>query len=181
MVVVIATVTGLSLLLFRHRLLNQVTNDLSGDLDHSVAAFQNMQAERLETLERENALLAELPTLKALMTSGVDLTIQNGRAEFWSLSGADLFVVTNPTGRMIAVFTNKASGGVTLGQSLRAPLDSPSRHYLITGGSLYACAVRPLYFGSEQEVALLGYVVSGVSVERTAPEISQPTGVDVVF
>lgn len=181
MALVIAVVTGLSLLLVRHQLLNQVTDDLSRDLDHSVAAFQSMQADRLETLERENALLAELPTLKALMTSGDDLTIQNGAAGFWHLSGADLFVVTDPTGRMIAVFSNNAGTGATLGQSLKTLLASPSRHYLVAGNSLYACAVRPLYFGSEQEGTLLGYVVSGVSVEHTVREISQPTGVDVVF
>ena len=69
-----------------------MTDDFSQDLDHSVAAFENLQAERLGALERENALLAELPTLKALMTSGDDLTIQDGAAEFWHLSGADLFV-----------------------------------------------------------------------------------------
>jgi signal transduction histidine kinase len=181
MAVVIAVVTGLSLLLIRHQLLNQVTDDLSRDLDHSVTAFQDMQAERLDTLERENALLAELPTLKALMTSGDDLTIQNGAAGFWGLSGADLFVVTDPSGRMIAVFTKNANAGASLGQGLKILLASPSKHYLIAGGSLYACAARPLYFGSEQEGTLLGYVVSGVSVDRTVREISQPTGVEVAF
>ena len=53
-------------------------------------------------------------------------------------------------------------------------LASPTKHYLIDGGSLYACALRPLYFGSEQEGTLLGYVVSGVSIERTVRQISQP-------
>ena len=181
MAVVIAVVTGLSQLLIRHQLLKQVTNDLSGDLDHSVTAFQNMQAEGLATLERENALLAEEPRLTALMTSGDDLTIQNGAAGFWSLSGADLFVITDPTGRMIAVFSRRADTGAALGQSLRTLLATPSRHYLVAGGSLYECAAHPLYFGSEQEGTLLGYVVSGISVERSVREVSQPTGVDVVF
>ena len=181
MAVVIAVVTGLSLLLIRHQLLNQVTDDLSRDLDHSVAAFQNMQAEGQATLERENALLAQLPTLTALMTSGDDLTIQNGAVAFWSLSGADLFVVTDPTGRMIAVFSKRADTGAVLGQGLKTLLAAPSRHYLVAGGSLYECAMHPLYFGSAREGTLLGYVVSGISVERSVREISQPTGVEVVF
>ncbi len=87
MALVIAFVTGTSLLLVRHQLREQITDEFSQDLDHSVIAFQNLQAERLEALERENALLSELPTLKALMTSGDDLTIQDGAAEFWRLSG----------------------------------------------------------------------------------------------
>lgn len=181
MAVVIAVVTALSLLLIRHRLRNDVTDDLSKDLDHSVVAFQNLQAERLDMLERENTLLARLPTLKALMTSGDDLTIQNEAAEFWRLSGADLFVLADSTGRVVAVYSGNATAEATLRQGLKVLLTSPNKHYLIAGGSLYACASRPLYFGSEQEGTLLGYVVSGVSIERTVREISQPTGVDAAF
>jgi signal transduction histidine kinase len=181
MALIIAVVTGISLLLIRHQLRNQVTDNLSADLDHSVAALENMQAERLEVLERENALLAELPTLKALMTSGDDLTIQNGTREFWGLSGADLFVIADPSGRVIASYSAVAMDGPSLRDGLRELLASPAKHYLIVGDSLYACAFRPLYFGSEAEGTLLGYVVSGVSVESTVREISEPAGVEVAF
>ena len=61
MAAIIAVVTCLSLLLIRHHLRNQVKDDLSQDLQHSVVAFQNLQAERLTTLERENALLSSCP------------------------------------------------------------------------------------------------------------------------
>ena len=181
MAVVIAVVSGLSLLLIRHRLRNQVTDDLSRDLDQSVVAFQNMQAERLEILERENALLARLPILKALMTSGDDLTIQNGASEIWGLSGADLFMLADPSGRVVAVYSRNAAAAPAARDGMRNLLASPSKHYLIAGGSLYACALQPLYFGTEEEGTLLGYVVSGVSIERTVREISQPTGVEVTF
>jgi signal transduction histidine kinase len=182
MATVIAVVTALSLLLIRHQLLNQVTDDLSRDLNDSVVAFQTSQAERLETLERENALLAQLPTLKALMTSGDDLTIQNGAPYYWHLSGADLFVLADPSGRVVAAYTTRnAIDDVSLRQGFQSLLSSPGKHYLVYGGSLYACALRPLYFGSDQGGTLLGYVVSGDSMERTVREISQPTGVEATF
>jgi signal transduction histidine kinase len=60
-------------------------------------------------------------------------------------------------------------------------LASSGKHYLIDGGSLYSCSVSPLYFGPEESGTLLGYVVSGVSIERTVREISQPTGVEATF
>jgi signal transduction histidine kinase len=181
MAVIIAVVTGLSLLLIRHHLRNQVTDDLSKDLVHSVVAFKNLQAERLGTLGRENELLSQLPTLKALMTSGDDLTIQNEAPEYWRLSGADLFVLADTSGRVVAGYTKSAVVDAALRQGVKALIESPDKHYLIDGGSLYACSLRPLYFGSDKEGTLLGYVVSGVSIERTVREISQPTGAEAAF
>lgn len=174
-------VTGSCLLLIRHRLRAQVTDDLSQDLNHSVIAFENLQAERMNALERENALLAELPTLKALMTSGDDLTIQDGAIEFWEISGTDLFALAEPDGRVAAAYTKNAQADSTLREGLAKLIASPDRHYLIDGGSLYACSVRPLYFGNDKDGTLLGYVISGVSIERTVRQISQPTGVDATF
>jgi len=181
MALVIALVTGTSLLLIRHQLREQVTDDFSQDLDHSVVAFQNLQAERLGALERENALLAKLPTLKALMTSGDDLTIQDGAAEFWQLSGTDLFMLADPSGRVVAAYARNAPDNNTLRQGMKILLASSTKRYLIDGRSLYACALRPLYFGSDQDGTLLGYVLSGVSIERTVRQISQPTGVEATF
>lgn len=181
MALVIALVTGTSLLLIRHQLREQVTDDFSQDLDRSVVVFQNLQAERLGALERENALLAELPTLKALMTSGDDLTIQDGAAEFWQLSGTDLFMLADPSGRVVAAYAKNTSADNTLRHGMKALLASSTKHYLIDGGSLYACALRPVYFGSDQDGTLLGYVLSGVSIERTVRQISQPTGVEATF
>ncbi|HEX5235681.1 MAG TPA: ATP-binding protein [Silvibacterium sp.] len=181
MAFVIALVTGISLLLIGHQLHEQVTDNLSKDLDHSVVAFQNLQGDRLGALERENELLAELPPLKALMTSGDDLTIQDGAAEFWQLSGTDLFMLADPSGRVVAAYAKGRSADDTLREGMRTLLVSPQKHYLIDSGSLYACALRPLYFGSVQNGTLLGYVLSGDSIERTVRQISQPTGVEATF
>jgi signal transduction histidine kinase len=41
--------------------------------------------------------------------------------------------------------------------------------------------LRPLYLGNDQNGTLLGYVISGVSIERTVRQISQPTGVEATF
>ncbi len=126
MALVIASVTSLSLLLIRHRLHEQVTDGLSRDLDHSVMTFQDLQAERLGALERENALLAELPTLKALMTSGDDLTIQDGAVEFWQISGNDLFALADASGRVVASYTKGASADATLRKGLKTLLAKTS-------------------------------------------------------
>lgn len=181
MALVIAIVTCGCLLLIRHRLRAQVTDDLSQDLNHSVITFQDLQAELVAALERENSLLAELPTLKALMTSGDELTIQDGATEFWQLSGNDLFALAYPDGRVVAVYAKGAPVDATLRQGLKTLLASPEKRYLIDGQGLYVCSLRPLYFGSDEAGTLLGYVISGISIERTVRQISQPTGVEATF
>lgn len=180
MALVTVIVTSVCLLLIRHRLRAQVTDDFSQDLNHSVTTFRNLQAERLAALERENALLAELPTLKALMTSGDDLTIQDGAIEFWRVSGTDLFSLADSNGRVVAAYTKGTPVDSSLRPALQTLLASPDKHYLIDRGSLYACSLRPLYFGNENG-SLLGYVISGVSIDRTVRQISQPTGAEAAF
>ena len=181
MALVITIVTALCLLLIRHRLNAQVTDDLSRDLTHSVINFENLQEERVRALDRENSLLAELPTLKSLMTSGDDLTIQDGASTYWQLSGDDLFALADPNGRLVAIYKNGGAVDATLHLGLQELLASPDKHYLIDGRELYVCSLRPLYFGSDETGTLLGYVVSGVSIERTVRQISQPTGVEATF
>jgi signal transduction histidine kinase len=181
MALVTVIVTALCVLLIRQRLRDQVSGDLSQDLKHSVMTFENLQAERLSALDRENSLLAELPTIKALMTSGDDLTIQDGAVEFWQLSGNDLFALADPDGRIVAAYAKAAPPDVALRRELKMLVESPGKHYLINGRSLYACSLRPVYFGNDEDGTLLGYVISGVSIERTVRQISQPTGVEATF
>jgi signal transduction histidine kinase len=181
MALVIVIVTGLSLLLIRDRLRSDVTRNLSQDLSRSVTAFEDIQSERLAALDRENALLANLPTLKALMTSRDDLTIQDGAVEFWNIGGNDLFALADSSGRVVAAYTRGTPAGAAMRQGLAALLASPRKHYLIDGSTLYACSLRPLYFGTAENGTLLGYVVSGASIERTVRQISHPAGVDASF
>lgn len=181
MALVTAIVTALFSVLLQHRLRAQITDDLSLDLNHSVITFENLQTERLGALDRENALLSDLPTLKALMTSGDDRTIQDGAAEFWQLSGDDLFALADPAGRIVALYSKNNPQDASLRPALKALITAAGKHFLIDRGALYACSRRPLYFGSEDNGTLLGYVISGVSIERTVRQISEPTGVEATF
>ena len=182
MALIIASSTVASMLIVRHRLEAEVTNNLSADLLHSVITFENLQAQRLNALERENALLADLPYLKALMTTSDDRTIEDGGVEFWRVSGNDLFALANPHGRVIAAYTEGPRPETELRTDLGAMIAAPQRHYLVSGGRLFACSVRPLYFGSETDGTLLGYVISGFAIERKMVEqISQTTTVEASF
>ena len=60
--------TALSLIVIHTSLQGQIRQALDSDLQRSIATFRNLQMQRREMLRREAALLADLPSLKALMT-----------------------------------------------------------------------------------------------------------------
>ena len=183
MAVVIASASLASLLLIRHQLLDEVTDRLSRDLQRSVGTSQDLQAQRLNGLDRENALLADLPSLKALMTTHDVRTIQNGAVEFRNVSGNDLFALADTEGQVVAAYTNASvRSDPQLASRLEPVLASPNMLYLISGDRLFACSVRPLYFGSEASGALLGYVISGFAIDRSlVDQISRATMVQAAF
>src|SRR5437588_9329275 len=61
--------TLVSLLAIRRLVERQARVSLESDLRHSVMTYENLERQRREMLLNETALLADLPSLKALMTT----------------------------------------------------------------------------------------------------------------
>ena len=182
MALIIAAATFGSLLIVRHQLENQVTEDLGRDLAHSVATFQNLETQRLNALERENALLADLPSLKALMTTSDKLTIEDGGVRFWKVSDSDLFALADNQGHVVAAYAKGLPDRGQLASDVHHLFDRPTPRYLISADRLYACSVLPLYFGPEKDGVLLGYVINGFQIgPDLLRQISQATAVEAVF
>ena len=182
MALIIAMATFGSLLIVRHRLQAQVTENLAADLEHSATTFRNLEAQRIGALERENALLADLPSLKALMTTSDKRTIEDAGIEFWKVSGNDLFALVDNQGQVAAAYTPLPQPDAALQSALHSLLAKQADRYLVSGGRLYACSVQPLYFGQEKDGILLGYVISGFAIDRDiVRQISQATAVDAAF
>jgi signal transduction histidine kinase len=179
---IIAGTTLVSVLAIRQPLQALFVGNVSSDLENSIAIFGKFQAERLEALDRENALLADLPSLKALMTTNDERTIEDGAVRFWKVSGTDLFALADHDGRIVAAFNGMTPGGETLRKDLRSYVSGAPNHFFVSGSLLYGCSVRPIYFGSQSEGTVLGYVISGFAIDRTAVEqLSQATGVEASF
>ena len=77
MVVVSAALTFTTLLVVRHTVQEEVRLEIQRDLENSVSAFHNFQKQREVPLERSAALLADLPDVRALMTTRDPATIQD--------------------------------------------------------------------------------------------------------
>lgn len=174
--------TFVSLLAIREALQGLIVQNLSSDLLHSLATFENMQSQRTTALDRENALLADLPSLKALMTTNDERTIADGGVEFWKVSGNDLFALADRDGVVKAAYIHGTSADSEFRMELNHFLSTRNAAYLVSGKGLYGCSVQPLYFGSRSEGTLLGYVISGYVIDRNAVEIlNSATNVLAIF
>lgn len=181
LVLIIAATTCSSLFIIRNRLRQRAREILASELQNSVATFQDLEARRLSSLERENALLASLPSLKALMTTSDARTISDGAIDFWKTSGNDLFALADPDGNIMAADAQEVASE-TLKRDLQSRMTNLDRHYLLSGGHMYEYSVRPLYFGSQTTGTLLGYVVSGYAVDsQFLREIGRGAGAEAAF
>jgi signal transduction histidine kinase len=182
LVLVVTGTTASSLLIVRSRLRQHVREGLTADLRHSVETFQDLAGLRLTALDQESALLASLPSLKALMTTNDPRTIADDSVEFWHTSGNDLFGLTDADGHVLAAEASDAQIPDALKRDLQVAIADPSKHYLFSGGHLYEYSVRPLLFGSQANGTLLGYVISGYAVDHDfLVEVGRGAGVEAAF
>jgi hypothetical protein len=182
LVLIIAGTTASSLYIIRSRLQRQVRSTLQADLEHSVETFQDLEAGRLAALERENALMAALPSLKALMTTDDTRTIADDGVDFWKTSGNELFALADPDRRVQAAYAEGAVNPDILRHDLQAAITAPSKHYLMSGGRLFEYSVEPLYFGSRANGTLLGYVISGYAIDNAfLREVGRGAGAEAAF
>ncbi len=171
-----AGLTAVSLLIVQRTVENQVRRDLGNDLANSVETFRNAQKDREAVLARSARLMADLPSLKALMTSRHPPTIQDASGEMFRLSGGDLFALLDSTGQFVGFHTK--APGITREQAQqllehRNPLDEPLQWWF-AGGHLYEVVLAPIYFGPSTDNSLLGVVAVGDEMNAAvARQVSQ--------
>jgi signal transduction histidine kinase len=181
LVLIIAGTTASSLYIIRSRLRLQVRSTLEMDLGHSVETFQDLEARRLAALERENALMADEPKLKALMTTNDPRTIADDAVDFWKISGNDLFALTDADRQVEAGYARSVNSDI-LRRDLQAVISNPSKHYLLSDGRLFEYSEQPLYFGSKANGTLLGYVISGYAIDSEfLREVGRGAGAEAAF
>jgi signal transduction histidine kinase len=176
--------TFASLLVVRHSVEKQVREEISGDLRNSVDTFQNVQRQRESALSRSAELLASLPTLKALMTTSDAATIQDASGDIWNLSASSLLVLTDRSGRVVALHTDRPGFTAQLAQkALRESLGTPeTTHWWFGAGHLYEVFLQPIYFGPSGQSTLLGLVAVGYEIDqRVTDDVARVARSQVAF
>ncbi|NOT25983.1 MAG: HAMP domain-containing histidine kinase [Acidobacteria bacterium] len=167
-----ALITAAVLLIVRYRVQLQVRNDLTQALDTSVVTFGRLQQQREVTLERSAALLAALPPLKALMTSGDDATIQDASQTFWELAGSQVFVLASRNGRISAFHTSASAFSAAAAQTAidRYLAGGSTRDWWFGGGHLFQVFLQPISFGPPESGYPIGLLAVGYEIDRIVAE-----------
>jgi len=184
MVAVTAALTFTTLLVVRHTVRRQVRLEIQRDLQNSVSAFRNFQKQREVTLERSAALLADLPNVRALMTTHDAATIQDASHDLWNLAGSDLLLLADPSGKVMALQAGPPEVTVRHAQEFLPKIVSraETRHWWYVEGHLYEVFLQDIYFGPAGGQQVLGYLVLGYEIDdRVAHELSQVAASEVAF
>jgi signal transduction histidine kinase len=184
MLLVSAGLTCTTLLVVRQSVRGQIRQEIERDLRNSVVTFGDFQRQRESTLTHAAQLIADLPNVRAVMTTRDAPTIQDASRDVWQLAGSDLFLLADPSGRVMALhgvpaeFTNKVAEKALSG-ALR---EEPANHWWYGGGHLYEVFLQPIYFGRADDHQLLGYVVLGYEIDdRITRDVSRVAASQVAF
>ena len=184
MVAVSAALTFTTLLVVRNTVQQEVRLGIERDLQNSVSAFHNSQKQREVMLERSAALLADLPNVRALMTTHDPATIQDASRELWQLAGSDLLLLADSSGKVMALQTTPQEITVREGQDFFPTVVSreETRHWWYVEGHLYEVFLQDIYFGPASGRQVLGYLLLGYEIDdRVARDLSRVAASEVAF
>ena len=161
-----ALLTSAVLLIVQYRVRIHVREEIAQSLTDSVVTYRRLQQQRGSTYERAVELVASLPPVRAVMTSADPATIQDASTTFWRLTGSDLFVLADRTGRIVAFH---ATNGVDLA-SARAPMSrgltaGQSSDWWYLDGHLFEVFFEPIYFGAAEPANVLGMLATGYEID----------------
>jgi signal transduction histidine kinase len=184
LVAISTCLTAAALLIVSYSVQKRVRQSLGEDLRDSLHTYQSFESQREEALTRSAALLANLPNVRALMTTEDAATIEDASADVWKLSGSDLLVLANRTGNLAAVrTTGSVLDSATAQGLLRHSLERrESQNWWFGGGHLYEVYIQPIYFGAPSQNLTVGLLAVGHEVnERAAKEFASIASSEVAF
>jgi signal transduction histidine kinase/CheY-like chemotaxis protein len=179
-----AVLSCLILAVVRYTVQDKVRQSIQQDLRASVSTFQTFEDQREDSLTHSTALIANLPTVRALMTSNDPLTIQNEGQSILVQSGADLLVLADRRAQICAVHSRRGKFSKEDAQRLLTDTISKneSRDWWLADGRLYQIIAQPIVAGTDEHSTSLGILIAGHEIDaRAAKTISAIAGSEVVF
>ena len=179
-----AGLTSATLYLVSYSVQKRVRAGIREDLRNSVNTYQTFERQRQSTFMREAELLANLPNVRALMTTQDGATIQDESGSIRRLGGSDLLGLADRTGKLLGLETQGSALPREEAQELlRNSLQSGQKQgWWVGGGHIYEVWLQPVYFGASSRGVALGVLVIGDLIDDgSAKEFGALAGSEVVF
>jgi signal transduction histidine kinase len=181
---IILGLTGSLLFFIRHTVDAEIQQQVKDGTDESVRAFESVQRQRELQLSRMGAVLADLPTMKALMSTQHAPTIQDGSESFWKLAESDLLVLAKPNGSVVALHMTKPGWSAqTAERDLKRSIDAgEDASWWYDDGRLYWVFLHPITSGAGPTIQPLGFLAVGYQVDSAvAQQLSVATNNQVAL
>src|SRR5271169_1830129 len=169
---IILGLTGSLLFLIRHTVNVEIQKQVRDGTQESARAFESVQRQRELQLSRMSAMLADLPTLKAMMPAKDALTIQDASETFWKLAGSDLFVLARPNREVVALHMTKPGWTpATAQRDLERSTDlGEDASWWYNDGRLYQVFLHPITSGAGPTIQQLGILAVGYQVDSAVAQ-----------
>ncbi|HEY4977861.1 MAG TPA: HAMP domain-containing protein, partial [Candidatus Acidoferrum sp.] len=169
---IILGLAGSLLLFIRHTVNVEIQKQVRNGTDESVRAFETVQRQRELQLSRTAAMLAELPTLKAMMSTEHAPTIQDGSETFWRLAGSDLFVLSKSDREVVALHMTKPGWSAnTAERDLKRSADlGEDASWWYDDGRLYWVFLHSITSGAGPSTQQLGLLAVGYQVDSAVAQ-----------
>ncbi|HLZ93152.1 MAG TPA: HAMP domain-containing sensor histidine kinase [Candidatus Acidoferrum sp.] len=169
---IICGLTGALLLIIRHTVSVETERQVRDGTEASVRAFESVQRQREQQLSRTAAMLADLPIVKAQMTTEHALTIQDASTAWWKLAGSDLFILALPDRRVVAFHATKSGWPVEAAERdvKRSVEQGEEASWWYDNGRLYEVFLRTITAGAGANSQELGFLAIGYQVDSSVAE-----------
>ena len=160
---VVSLLTAAVLALVQVRMRAHVWEDLASALRSESAVYTKVEEARRQQAEQSVALISDLPSLKALMSTHDPATIQDGSESILRTTGAELLLLEDSKGELLALHSTIEPVSLPLGKSLL--LNSTGKHdWWLLNGHLYCLNFAPITAGAGAELRTLGRIGLGHEV-----------------
>src|ERR1700720_2359578 len=169
---IICGLTGALLLIIRHTVSVETERQVREGTEASGRAVESVQRQREQQLSRTAAMLADLPIVKAQMTTEHALTIQDASTSWWKLAGSDLFILALPDRRIVAFHVTKVGWPVEAAErDLKRSIEQgEDASWWYDNGRLYEVFLRTITAGAGPSSQELGFLAIGYQVDSSVAE-----------
>jgi len=159
---VVCFLTAALIIIVHARMLEHVHEDLVSVLRAESVVSSDFVRLRREQTEKSAAMIADQPSLIALMSTDDPPTVQDGSEPFLKSTGADLLILEDAEGKVLA--SQSTAGAQMAALEGLMEVSRGEQDWWFTGGHLYDVSFVPIVAGAGSEKRVLGRIALGTDL-----------------